>query len=164
MIGKVVAVCRSEKKGIRKRNVGEACLIEDFGIENDAHAGNWHRQVSFLAEESIEKARKKWGLNVSYGDFAENIATTGLDLLTLPIGSQLKIGDEALVEITQKGKKCHAGCQILKLTGKCIFPLEGIFGRVLRSGVVRMGDIISVISVEQQVPGMGCQSRNESDI
>lgn len=143
MKGKVEAVCLSEKKGTRKKNVGQARLIENFGMENDAHAGNWHRQVSFLASESIEKAKQKWGLKVSFGDFAENIATSGVDLLALQIGDRLKIG-EVMLEITQKGKKCHVGCEIMKLTGRCIFPLEGIFGRVLKGGTIRTGQEIRV--------------------
>ncbi|OGC74303.1 MAG: hypothetical protein A2145_04820 [candidate division Zixibacteria bacterium RBG_16_40_9] len=144
MKGKVEAVCISEKKGVRKKNVGEACLIENFGIENDAHAGNWHRQVSFLASESIEKAKQKWNLKVSFGDFAENIATSGIDLLALQIGERLKIGDKVIIEITQKGKKCHIGCEIMKLTGRCIFPLEGIFGKVIKGGLVKVGQEIEV--------------------
>src|SRR5574341_90104 len=143
--GKVVAVCTSEKKGVRKRNIGEANLIENFGLENDAHAGAWHRQVSFLAQESIEKAKKKWGLRVSFGDFAENITTSGLDLLALQIGDKLKVGDQIVIEITQRGKECHVGCEIMKQTGKCIFPLEGIFGRVLKGGIIRTGQQITTL-------------------
>ncbi len=143
--GKVVAVCTSEKKGVRKRNIGEANLIENFGLENDAHAGYWHRQVSFLAQESIERAREKWGLQVSFGDFAENITTSGIDLLALQIGDRLEIEGEIVIEITQKGKECHIGCEIMKLTGKCIFPLEGIFGRVLKGGIIRTGQEITVL-------------------
>ena len=139
MNGKVVAVCISEKKGVPKRNIGVARLIEAYGIENDAHAGNWHRQVSLLAEESIEKARSKWGLLVSYGDFAENIATSGMNLLALSIGDKLIIGGEVVLEVTQKGKKCHVGCAVMQLTGKCIFPLEGIFARVMKGGMVMAG-------------------------
>ena len=123
--------------------MGEARLIENFGIENDAHAGNWYRQVSFLASESIEKAKQKWNLKVSFGDFAENIATSGINLLALQIGDRLKIG-EVMLEITQKGKKCHIGCEIMKLTGRCIFPLEGIFGKVLKGGTIRAGQEIKV--------------------
>ncbi len=144
MRGKVVAVCLSDKKGTRKKNVGEACLIENFGIENDAHAGNWHRQVSFLANESIEKAKQKWGLKVSFGDFAENITTSGVDLIALQIGDKLKLGEETVIEITQKGKECHLGCEIMKLTGRCIFPLEGVFGRVLKGGTIWTGQEIKV--------------------
>ena len=142
MNGKVEAVCISEKRGVRKKNVVEAHIIENFGIENDAHAGNWHRQVSFLASESIERAKQKWGLKVSFGDFAENIATSGINLLTLQIGDRLRIGDDIIIEITQKGKKCHVGCEVMKFTGRCIFPLEGIFGKVIRGGVAKIGQEI----------------------
>ena len=142
MNGKIEAVCISEKKGVRKKNVVEAHLIENFGIEKDAHAGNWHRQVSFLASESIERAKQKWGLKVSFGDFAENIATSGINLLTLQIGDRLRIGDDIIIEITQKGKKCHVGCEVMKFTGRCIFPLEGIFGKVIRGGVAKIGQEI----------------------
>ena len=142
---KLVAVCSSPQRLTRKQNIGEGKLLENWGLEGDAHAGTWHRQISLLAEESIQKARTRWGLDVSYGDFAENLTTKGVNLLSLPIGGRLQIGKEVVLEITQKGKKCHTGCQILKITGKCIFPLEGIFGRVLRSGTVRAGDTISVL-------------------
>ncbi|EQB63329.1 MAG: Mosc protein [candidate division Zixibacteria bacterium RBG-1] len=124
--------------------MGEARLIENFGIENDAHAGNWYRQVSFLASESIEKAKQKWNLKVSFGDFAENIATSGVDLLALQIGDRLKIGNEIIIEITQKGKKCHLGCEIMKISGRCIFPLEGLFGKVLKGGQVEVGQDIEI--------------------
>ncbi|HLG93877.1 MAG TPA: MOSC domain-containing protein [candidate division Zixibacteria bacterium] len=142
---KLVAVCRSPQRLTRKQNIGEGKLVEDWGLEGDAHAGKWHRQISLLAEESIQKARTRWGLDVSYGDFAENLTTCGINLLSLSIGARLQIGPEVILEITQKGKKCHTGCEILKITGKCIFPLEGIFGRVLRSGIIRAGDLISVL-------------------
>jgi molybdenum cofactor synthesis domain-containing protein len=142
-VGRVVAVSISEKKGEKKQNVGKARLIEDFGLEGDAHAGSWHRQVSLLAKESIEKM-KKMGLAVGPGDFAENITTEGIDLARLPVGTRLKIGD-ALLEVTQIGKECHSGCAIFKQVGQCIMPREGIFARVLRGGVVSEGDEIKVI-------------------
>jgi len=142
---RLVAVCSSPQRLTRKQNVGEGKLLEDWGLEGDAHTGKWHRQISLLAEESIQKARTRWGLDVSYGDFAENLTTRGISLISLPIGARLQIGPEVILEITQKGKKCHTGCQILKITGKCIFPLEGIFGKVLRSGMVRSGDSIAVL-------------------
>jgi len=140
----VVAVCSSEQRLTRKKTVAEGRLLENWGLEGDAHAGPWHRQVSFLAEESIDKARHEWNLDVSYGDFAENITTRGLDLFSLPVGARLEIGDTALVEITQKGKKCHDGCEIMQQAGRCIFPREGIFGRVLRSGTIRAGDRVTI--------------------
>lgn len=142
-MGRVVAVSISEKKGEKKQNVGKARLIEDFGLEGDAHAGSWHRQVSLLAKESIEKM-KKMGLAVGPGDFAENITTEGIDLGRLPVGTRLEIGD-VLLEVTQIGKECHSGCAIFKQVGQCIMPREGIFARVLRGGVVSEGDEIKVI-------------------
>ena len=142
----IVAVCRSERKGTRKQQITGGMLVAGWGLDGDAHAGPWHRQVSFLAEESYETARARWGLVLAHGDFAENLTTRGIDLKSLPIGTRLTIGRDALVEITQIGKKCHSGCDIMQLTGNCIFPLEGIFGRVLRSGVVRAGDAIQVNS------------------
>ncbi|SHM45463.1 molybdenum cofactor synthesis domain-containing protein [Caldanaerovirga acetigignens] len=142
-MGRIVAVSISEKKGEKKQNVRRARLIEDFGLEGDAHAGSWHRQVSLLAKESIEKM-KKMGLAVGPGDFAENITTEGIDLGCLPVGTRLEIGD-ALLEVTQIGKECHSGCAIFKQVGQCIMPREGIFARVLRGGVVSEGDEIKVI-------------------
>lgn len=144
----VVAVCRSEQKGTRKERIAEGRLVVHWGLDGDAHAGAWHRQVSFLADESYETARARWGLAASHGDFAENLTTRGIELKSLPLGTRLRIGTEALVEITQIGKRCHSGCDIMRVTGKCIFPEEGIFGKVLRSGVVRPGDEISVMGAD----------------
>ena len=121
----------------------ETILVQDHGLEGDAHAGPWHRQVSFLAAESIEKARKK-GLDVTFGDFAENIATSGIDWLQLPVGTRLKLGESAEVEITQIGKECHNKCAIYYLAGDCIMPREGIFARVLKGGKIRCGDAVSI--------------------
>jgi len=112
-------------------------------LMNDVHAGNWHRQVSFLALESIEKMRAK-GLNASYGDFAENITTLGIDLISLPVGTKLKLGNEVEVVITQIGKKCHLGCEIFKLTGDCVMPKEGIFAKVLKGGTISIADEIRI--------------------
>ncbi len=142
---RIVAVCRSEKRRTRKQRIAEGTLVENWGLEGDAHAGPWHRQVSLLGDESYEKARAVWGLPVDHGDFAENLTTRGIELKSLPVGTRLQVGPEALLEITQIGKKCHTGCEILRLTGKCVFPEEGIFGTVLRSGRVRAGDAIRVI-------------------
>ncbi|HHS96746.1 MAG TPA: MOSC domain-containing protein [Chloroflexi bacterium] len=145
--GRVVAVCTSKRKGTAKRNVGRARLRVDWGIEGDAHAGNWHRQVSLLAWESIEKMRAK-GLNVREGSFAENITTRGLELHTLPVGTKMRLGS-ALVEVTQIGKLCHTKCAIFKRVGDCVMPREGIFVRVLEEGEVAVGDGIEVVSLPQ---------------
>jgi len=142
---KIVSIATSRKKGTRKAAVEEVVLIEDHGIEGDAHAGPWHRQVSFLASESIEKARER-GLDVTFGDFAENISTSGLDWEKLPIGTRVKLGDSAVVEITQIGKECHNKCAIYYLAGDCIMPREGVFARVLKGGKIRCGDAVSVES------------------
>jgi MOSC domain-containing protein YiiM len=142
---KVVSISTSRKKGTRKTQVDEATLVQDHGLEGDAHAGAWHRQVSFLAAESIDKARQK-GLDVGFGDFAENIATKGIDWQNVPVGTQLEIGDSALVEVTQIGKECHQKCAIFYLAGDCIMPREGIFARVLKGGTIRKGDEIRLVS------------------
>ena len=145
MEGAIVAVCLSEEKGIPKRNMKEAELKADWGIVGDAHAGHWHRQVSLLAMESIEKMRAE-GLNVGPGSFAENLTTQGLDLLSLPIGSRVRVGSDVVLEITQIGKECHSGCAILRQTGKCIMPREGVFARVIRGGEVKAGAPIEVMA------------------
>lgn len=149
---RIVAVCRSDERRTRKRQVPEGNLVADWGLEGDAHAGRWHRQVSLLADESYEKARAMWRLEVSHGDFAENLTTRGIDLKSLPVGTRLEIGPEAWIQITQIGKKCHAGCEIRRLTGKCVFPEEGIFGRVLRAGIVRPGDPIRIQPPPERYP------------
>jgi molybdopterin adenylyltransferase len=136
--GRVVALSVSERKGMAKSNVPAARLVEDWGLEGDAHAGKWHRQVSLLAMESVRKMQAK-GAPVGPGAFAENITTEHLDLLSLKIGDRLTIG-EAELEITQLGKKCHARCAIFEQVGDCVMPREGIFARVLRGGEVRVGD------------------------
>jgi len=144
MAGKIVAVCTSETKGVRKKNVGSGVLRPDHGLIGDGHAGDWHRQVSLLALESIEKMRQK-GLDVNPGDFAENITTENIDLVSLPIGTQLKIGVEAVGEVTQIGKVCHERCAIYYQAGDCVMPREGIFIKVLQGGQVKVGDSIEVI-------------------
>jgi MOSC domain-containing protein YiiM len=141
---KIVSIAISKKKGTRKVAVEEALLVEHFGLEGDAHSGPWHRQVSFLASESIEKARLR-GLDVTFGDFAENIATMGIEWLEVPVGTQLKLGDSALVEVTQVGKECHNKCAIYYLAGDCIMPKEGIFAKVLSGGKIRRGDAIQIV-------------------
>jgi MOSC domain-containing protein YiiM len=138
----ILAISISEKKGVKKDNIPEGLLIENFGLKDDAHAGDWHRQISLLATESMEKIKAK-GLDVGPGDFAENITTVGIDLVSLPIGTKLKIGDDALVEVTQIGKECHARCAIYHQTGDCVMPREGIFAKVLKGGKVKKGDQIT---------------------
>ncbi len=142
--GTVRCVCISKRKGTRKKPVdGSVTVRPDWGIVEDAHAGDWHRQVSLLAWESILKAQDM-GLNVAEGDFAENVTTEGLDLLALPMGTQLTIGDDVLLELTQVGKVCHTRCAIYHLAGDCIFPREGIFFAVLKGGEIKAGDTIQV--------------------
>jgi len=136
----VLAVCISENKGERKKPVEAVQLRENHGIIGDAHAGDWHRQVSLLAQESIDKMRAL-GLDVTAGDFAENITTLGIDLVSLPIGSRLQIG-ETLLEVTQIGKECHTRCAIFYQAGDCVMPKEGIFVKVLTGGAIRPGDAI----------------------
>lgn len=147
-VGQIVAVCLSEKKGTRKKNVGQAELKEGHGLVGDAHAGPWHRQVSLLAEESINKAREA-GLDVGPGDFAENLTTKGIDLVHLPVGTRLLVGNDALLEVTQIGKVCHTRCAIYRLVGDCIMPREGIFARVICGGSVKVGDTIRVHNVNR---------------
>lgn len=140
MSAKIVATCISESKGERKTPVDQVELRPEHGIVGDAHAGDWHRQVSLLAQESINKMRDM-GLDVDKGDFAENLTTEGIDLVVLPIGSRLKIG-ETLLEITQIGKECHNRCAIYHQAGDCVMPKEGIFAKVIEGGTVKPGDEI----------------------
>ena len=142
MIGKVLAVNVSLNKGERKTPAPEVTLRENHGIEGDAHAGDWHRQVSLLAQESIAKMQAL-GLDVKEGDFAENITTEGVDLVSLPIGTKIELG-ETLLEVTQIGKECHTRCAIFYQAGDCVMPKEGIFAKVLKGGVVRPGDRVVV--------------------
>ncbi len=143
-MGEIVAVCTSAKKGMRKKNQGTGLLITEHGFEGDAHAGAWHRQVSLLALESIDKMRQL-GLDVNPGDFAENITTQGIDLVSLPVGTKLQLGSEALGEVTQIGKECHTRCAIYYQAGDCVMPKEGIFIRVLQGGTVKVGDRVEVL-------------------
>lgn len=142
--GKIIAVCTSPNKGMRKKNVGSARLLNDLGLEGDAHAGFAHRQVSLLALESIEKMRQV-GLDVNPGDFAENITTEGLELPTLPVGTRLKIGD-SILEVSQIGKECHQRCAIYYQAGDCVMPKEGIFATVVSGDTVNVGDVIEVLN------------------
>ena len=142
-MGKVMAVCISEKKGTQKKNVHEALFIEDFGLENDAHAGKWHRQVSLLSYEKIQDFKKK-GAPVEDGAFGENLIVSGIDFKNLPVGTRFQSGDVVL-EMTQIGKECHNGCEIYKIMGDCIMPREGVFARVIRGGRIREGDELTVL-------------------
>ena len=146
MKSEVTAVCLSEKKGVQKHEVPEIKLVFGHGIAGDAHAGTWHRQVSLLADESVEKMRVL-GWDLHPGAFAENILTKGIDLKTLPVGTQLAIG-ETLLCVTQIGKECHNDCAIKQTTGKCVMPTEGIFAVVLRGGTVKPGDEIKIVNGE----------------
>jgi len=149
MKGKVVSINISDKKGVRKKPVKMAVIKKDFGIEGDVHAsGKWHRQVSLLAIESIKKMQAL-GLNVNPGDFAENITTEGIDLLKLPIGTRMAIGDAIEVEVSQIGKECHNRCNIYYQAGDCVMPKEGIFVKVLKGGKIKKGDEIRARSKKQ---------------
>ena len=144
IVMKIVSIAVSKKKGTRKTQVSSARLVEGHGIRGDAHAGPWHRQVSLLATEDIHGMQEK-GLDVHFGDFAENIATSGIDLPNLPIGSRLRLGDSVLLEITQIGKECHNKCAIYYQAGDCIMPKRGIFASVIRGGEISCNDAIQVI-------------------
>ena len=141
--GRVLAVNISEDKGTKKTNIQSCGLLKDFGLKGDAHAGPWHRQVSLLANESIEKMRAK-GLNVGFGDFAENITTEGVDLVHLPIGTEIRIGNSVILRVTQIGKECHERCAIYYQAGDCVMPKEGIFAEVVTEGEVKAGDEIII--------------------
>ncbi len=141
---KVLSINISEKKGVIKTPIKEGIFIEEHGLKDDAHAGKWHRQVSLLAQESIDKMIKMGMSDLDAGKFAENITTEGIVLHELPVGTRLKIG-ETIQEVTQIGKECHKGCAIKNQVGTCIMPTEGIFTRILKGGVIREGDSIEII-------------------
>jgi len=141
--GKVVSLAVSTKKGTPKTCVEQVVVVENHGVEGDAHAGPWHRQVSLLAQEGIQTMVDK-GLTVGFGDFAENIATEGIDWLKVPVGTRVALGGDVVIEITQIGKTCHKPCAIFHRAGDCIMPREGIFGKVVKGGVLRVGDSIDV--------------------
>ena len=141
-MGHIKAVCISEKKGTAKKNIKEARLIENFGLEKDAHGGNWHRQVSLLSYEAVEAFRAR-GAKVTDGAFGENLLVEGFDFKTFPVGTIFKCNDVVL-ELTQIGKKCHSECEIFHQVGDCIMPREGVFARVLHGGVIRVGDELIV--------------------
>ncbi len=145
-MGTIVSLNVSRKKGVNKEPVESVTVRVDHGIEGDAHAGDWHRQISLLAEESIDFMRAK-GLELAPGAFAENITTKGIDLPHLPIGTRLVCGEVEL-EVTQIGKKCHKGCEIFKQVGDCIMPREGIFTKVIKPGSLRCGDRFEIVEAD----------------
>ena len=141
--GRVLAVNISEKKGTRKKNIGSCLVLKDSGLKDDAHAGPWHRQVSLLANESIQKMRAM-GLDVGYGDFAENLTTEGVDLVHLPIGTTIRMGNQVVLRVTQIGKECHERCAIYYQAGDCVMPREGIFAEVISEGKIKVGDEVII--------------------
>jgi len=144
MSAKVVSINISDRKGVRKKPVEEAVIRTDFGIEGDAHASSeWHRQVSLLALESIQKMQEM-GLDVHPGDFAENITTEGIDLISLPLGTRILIGQDIIGEVSQIGKECHTRCAIYYQAGDCVMPKEGIFIKVIQGGLIKKGDTVSL--------------------
>ncbi|WP_425449433.1 MOSC domain-containing protein [Dethiothermospora halolimnae] len=143
-IGKVVAINISEKKGVIKTPIDEGTFRENHGLVGDAHAGNWHRQVSLLGVESINKMKNMGIEGLCTGKFAENITTEGITLYDLPVGTKIRIG-ETIQEVTQIGKKCHKGCEIAKEVGDCVMPREGIFTKILQGGNIKKDDIIEII-------------------
>ena len=148
-MSKVLAICISKHKGTLKNEVSEANFIEEFGIEGDAHAGKWHRQVSLLAFEKIDDFRNKGG-NIDFGAFGENLVVDGIELHKLPVGQQLQVG-EVLLEVTQIGKECHDKCAIYYQVGECIMPKNGIFTRVLKGGKVKVGDQCTLIDSGKKI-------------
>lgn len=144
-MGKVIAVCRSENKGTQKINIGKGRFIENFGLECDAHAGDWHRQVSLLSYDKIEEFRAK-GAVIEDGAFGENLVVEGFDFRNFPVGTKFKCND-VILEITQIGKKCHHGCEIYKKMGDCIMPREGVFSKVINGGEIKVGDEMSISTV-----------------
>ncbi len=143
MNGRIVSIATSKKKGTRKTTTPSAELVAGYGLEGDAHAGNWHRQVSLLSAESIARSRTG-GLDVGFGDYAENIATEGIDWPAIAVGTRVRIGDRVEIEITQIGKECHKKCAIFYQAGDCIMPREGVFAAVITGGTVRVGDPVTV--------------------
>lgn len=149
-MGKILAICISEKKGVQKRPIEEAVLIEDWGIEKDAHGGKWHRQVSLLSFEKIEEFRAK-GAEVDFGDFGENLVVEGFDLRQVPVGTRFRIGD-VILELTQIGKECHSHCAIYHAVGDCIMPREGVFTEVIKGGKIKTGDTIEMLPLPEDRP------------
>lgn len=142
-MGNVIAVCASEKKGTQKVNIESARFLENWGIENDAHAGDWHRQVSLLSHDKVEEFRAR-GADVESGAFGENLVVSGMDFRSFPVGTRFKC-NEVLLELTQIGKECHAHCAIYHAVGDCIMPREGVFARVLHGGIISVGDELEVV-------------------
>jgi len=140
--GSVAAISTSSKKGTKKTNVESAVLRENYGIEGDAHAGNWERQISFLDLSSVQKMQGR-GMEINPGDFAENITTKSISFAEAKLGDIIKIGESVRICITKKGKECHDRCEIYKTVGDCIMPKEGVFGKVLSGGTIRVGDSVS---------------------
>lgn len=145
-MGTVLAVCTSPRKGTQKQNVGSARFVPDWGIQGDAHAGNWHRQVSLLSHEQVEAFRAR-GAQVDHGAFGENLVVEGFDFKALPVGTRLRC-NSVVLELTQIGKECHAHCAIYQVMGECIMPREGVFARVLQGGIIAVGDQMSLIEEE----------------
>lgn len=150
-MGIIKAICISEKKGTLKVPVQEAELIPDHGIKNDAHAGNWHRQISLLSDEKIQAFKEKVP-GIRYGAFGENLVTEGYDLRNIPVGTKFRIGNDIIIQMTQIGKNCHTKCAISKQTGECIMPREGVFARVLKGGVIHTGDSIEELPFDPETP------------
>lgn len=142
-MGKIMAVCISEKRGTQKKNIDKVRLIENFGLEGDAHGGNWHRQVSLLSYEKVRAFEEK-GISVEDGAFGENLLVEGFDFKTLPVGTRFRCG-EVLLEMTQIGKECHSHCEIYQAVGDCIMPREGVFARVLHGGMIQIGDELEIV-------------------
>jgi len=145
-MAKILAINTSDKKGVMKEEIQDAILKEEHGIVGDAHAGPGVRQLSLLANESIDKIRDKLEIGLCFGRFAENITTEGIVLNTLPIGTKLQMGEEAIIEITKIGKECHNECEIKRIAGDCVMPREGIFGKVIKGGKISKGDKIEILS------------------
>ena len=142
-MGKIMAVCISEKRGTQKKNIEKVRLIENFGLEGDAHGGNWHRQVSLLSYEKVRAFEEK-GISVEDGAFGENLLVEGFDFKTLPVGTRFRCGD-VLLEMTQIGKECHSHCEIYQAVGDCIMPREGVFARALHGGEIQIGDELEIV-------------------
>lgn len=149
-MGKIIAICISEKKGTQKVEIPEADIREEWGIEGDAHAGKWHRQISLLGLEKIEDFRTKCS-GIDFGTFGENLVVEGYDLRNMPVGTRFRIG-EVLLEMTQIGKECHSHCEIYKKVGDCIMPREGVFARVIKGGHIKKGDTIEAIMPDADRP------------